>query len=56
MRRCGLLSAPKKIYFPVFEWYKKQNGDLRVKTLYEIPKEAGMLELPFHQNFSVQIN
>ena len=42
MHRSGILSGSRKIYFPVFEWYKKLKGDLRVKTLYEIPKEAGI--------------
>ena len=42
MRQSGLPSASKKIYLPVFEWYKKQNGDLRIKIKYEIPKEAGI--------------
>ena len=27
---------------PAFEWYKKQNGDLRIKQKYVIPKEAGI--------------
>ena len=42
MRRSGLLSAVRKIYLPVFEWYKKQNGDLRIKLKYEIPEESGI--------------
>ena len=50
MRRNGLLSASKKIYLPVFEWYKKQNGDLRIKIKYEIPVEAGITIPPEFYN------
>ena len=42
MSRSGILSASKKIYLPVFEWYNKRNGDLRIKQTFIIPKEAGI--------------